>query len=350
MRNRIIFFLVAFALIIPAALSIRPGIAFAAANLSVSGPSAITVGDTVTLTITVSTSDSANAFQGTLSYPSGQFDPVRGTFSGSICTLPITVPDPLGGTATFSCGKPSGFSGTGTVATIVLKATASGAGSFGLSGCQVLANDGQGTDITGGCSGKSFTASDPVIVATPTPTPPPAAAATAQATPPPAAATTTTAKSTPTPSPKATSTPKSTPTPVAAETPKQEVATATPVPPPVQTLAPTATPAPGSIATPASGTVSTNNAPPRTIAQAIQAILASSKDLKSLHTSPAGVIALMVTTIPFLALVMAILFLAFRLYNMESRRRRTLDRLFEMELSELAALEGKLDLLAEKGP
>ena len=57
----------------------------------------------------------------------------------------------------------------------------------------------------------------------------------------------------------------------------------------------------------------------------------------------------MLTLIPLLALSLAIVFFIYRLYILERRRRRTLDRLFEMELSELSALEGKMDLLAEKG-
>jgi hypothetical protein len=331
------------------AVTLNPSVAHAAANLAVSSGSTFTVGDTVTITITVNTGgESANAFQGTLSYPSSLFDGVRGTYSGSICTLPITQPDPEGGTASFSCGKPSGFSGSGTVATVVLKATSSGSGTFGLSGCQVLANDGQGTDITGGCSGHGFTVNG-TAAATPTPTP-----SSAAATPPPSSSGGGTTSSTPKPSatPKASSSPKVTPTPsqtpVSAETPKAPEQVAEPTAPPVQSLPPT-TPAPEGIAVTDQAPAPEATGQPRTIAQAIQDILASSKDIRNLHSSPAGVIALMVTTIPFLALLLAILFLGYRLYMMERRRKGTLERLFEMELSELAALEGKLDLLAEKG-
>jgi|GEM_PF-4427036 len=356
MPRRILFFLLAVVILIPATISFRPGVVFAAANLSIGGGGTYKDGDTVTLSIIVSTSASANAFQGTLSYPAGMFTGIRGSFSGSICTLPISQPDPSDGTATFSCGRPSGFSGTGTVATVTLEATGDGSGSFGLSGCQVLANDGQGTDITGGCSGTNFT----VAAA---PTPPPATPTPAAQTPTPTpvtdtGTTTTTTKTTTKTSPTPTATPKNTPTPtpslVPAETPKNVPATPTPTPPPVQTLAPTpkqsAAPQQSGAATTTTQDTSAANSQPRTIGEAIQAILASSKDIKNLHTSPAGVIALMVTTIPFLALVLAILFLGYRLYMMERRRRHTLDRLFEMELSELAALEGKIDLLAEKGP
>jgi hypothetical protein len=62
-----------------------------------------------------------------------------------------------------------------------------------------------------------------------------------------------------------------------------------------------------------------------------------------------GALAILVTIIPFIIILIAIAFMIYRLFLLERRRKRTLDRLFEVELSELAALEGKLDLLGEKG-
>jgi hypothetical protein len=353
MSRRFFLFVLALVVALPLAQFFVPTVAHAAASLSVGGPTGIKIGDTVNITVSVNTGgQSANAFQANFSYPSGLFEAVRGTYSGSICTLPITQPEPDGGAASFSCGRPSGFNGTGTVVTIVLKAVSAGSGSFGLSGCQVLANDGQGTDISGGCSGRGVTvAESAAAIATPTPTPTPtpqqqsSGGTTTSSTPKPTA--TPKASATPTATPKNTPTPTPSQTPVAAETPKEVEATPEPTAPPVQSLAPT-TPTPEVTSQPQQTTTDEGTRQPRTIGQAIQDILASSKDLKNLHSSPAGVIALMVTTIPFLALTLAILFLAFRLYTMERRRRNTLDRLFEMELSELAALEGKLDLLAEK--
>jgi len=172
--QRIFVIIVGTIVVLPLYLAYQPGTAHAAASLYVSAAGSAKVGDTVTISIMVSTGgQSTNAFEGSFSYPANLFDGVRGTFSGSICTLPVTQPDPSGGSASFSCGTPSGFSGTGVVATIVLSAKAAGSGSFGLSGCSVLANDGQGTDVTGGCSGSGISVSEP---ATPAPTPTPAAA------------------------------------------------------------------------------------------------------------------------------------------------------------------------------
>lgn len=310
-----------------------PGQAKAAASMYVSIPATIAGGDTVSILVNVNTGgQSANAFDATFTYPSGLFDPVRGTYSGSICTLPIVQPDPSGGTATISCGKPSGFSGTGTVATIVLKAIAAGTGSFGLSGCTVLANDGAGTDITGGCSGHSVTVLAPVVTPAPgsTPTPSP--------------------KPTPPPTAKPGSTPRPTATPIpggpaqAADSPKPAPATPTPSVPATVTL-PQSSPTPQGNE-PQQTTPQTEK---RSIGQAISDVLSSLRDAKSLGGNPSGIVAILATMIPFLLIVFGILFVGYRLYMLERRRRRTLDRLFELELAELAALEGKLDLLSEKG-
>lgn len=323
----------------------QPQTAFAAASLSVSSANTVSTGSSLTVSIIVSTGgQSANAFQGTFSYPTSLFQGISGSYGGSICTLPIVTPNPSNGTATFSCGTPGGFNGTGTVATITLKAVAEGTGNLTLSGCQVLANDGQGTNITGGCGGKSVTTTGPNIVpTTPPPDTPPVN------TPPPSSGSSGGNTGGTTGTPRPTSTPRPTATPdnrneVAAEQPNTPPPTDEPEAPPVASLPPDSG-EPSGDATSDEGTVNE----PRTIGQAIQDIFSSSRDFSALGTTPAGLIALMVTTIPFLGLVLAIVFLAYRLYLMERRRRKTLDRLFEMELAELAALEGKLDLLGEKG-
>lgn len=320
----------------------------AAASLYVTGPASVTNGQNVTLTIKVDTGgDSANSFQGVISYPSDLFDGLRGTYSGSICSIPIVTPEPSGGTASFSCGKPGGFTGVGTVATIVLTAKAAGSGNINLSACKVLANDGHGTSITGGCTGSGITVNPGGDTGGSTPTPTPQTAQpTFNNTPTPSGSTKPTATPKPGTSPKPSTSPKPTPTPdnrpdVAEEQAKTVAAPIDPNAPPVQSLGPlqeaTATPE------------DTTNVQRRTIAQALQDILRSAKEMGSLKGNTSSLVALMVTTIPFLAILLAIVYLIYRLYMLERRRRRTLDRLFEMELSELAALEGKLDLLSEKG-
>jgi len=302
----------------------------AAASMSVSSSSNVIIGNNLTVSVYVNTGgQTANTFQGTISYPASYFDGVKGSFSGSICSLPVMQPDPSGGSATFACGSPGGFSGSGLVATITLKATSPGEGSLGLSGCTVLANDGKGTDITGGCSGTGITIND-----APTPTPVPA---------------------TPAPTPVPVATPKVTPKPgttvqatKAAETPAPTAApTAQPTPPPATALpvdnatVTSGTPAPSSSAAP--------SAPKRGISQAFRDMFMAVQSFRLSGRDYSGTAALLLTLLPFMAFLFAIVFFAYRLYRLERRRHRTMDRLFELELSELAALEGKMDLLAEKG-
>jgi outer membrane biosynthesis protein TonB len=334
LSKRVIAFISSATLLLPT-LFILPQSAWAAASLSISAPGSATVGDTVSITVRVNTGgQAANAFEGTVSYPSDLLDGVRGSFSGSICTLPISQPDPSGGTAYFSCGTPAGFNGTGTVATIVFTAKAAGSVSFGMSGCSVLAADGQGTDITGGCSGTSMTINAP-------PTPPPTP------TPPPAGVTST-------PTPKATAKPTAIPKTSAApantkpvETAKPAEATTEPTAPPKQVLPSSS--APAALTTVAPDAAANNGTGKRSIAQAFGDLFSVFKNAGQLKGSLSGVIALLLTMIPILGLLCAIFFMVYRLYLLERRRRRTLDRLFEMELSELAGLEGKMDLLGEKG-
>jgi hypothetical protein len=78
-------------------------------------------------------------------------------------------------------------------------------------------------------------------------------------------------------------------------------------------------------------------------------VLTSIREIGKSPNSTISSVAFLITLLPFLALLFGAVFLGFRLYVLEQRRRRTMDRLFEMELAELAGLEGKMDLLAEKG-
>lgn len=306
-----------------------PGLVHAASNIYTSSNTKLVVGDTVSVSIMVATNgQAANSFQGTFSYPAALFDPVRGSYSGSVCSLPIQQPDPSGGSATFICGTPGGFTGTGLVATVVLTAKAAGSGSFTMSDCQVLANDGSATPILGSCSGSSVSIS---AVATPPPTPVPTP--------------------TPTPTPRPKITPAGSAKPV--ETPKITTPTPTPTPPPVQTL-PSSTPTPAVAGVPSPEPSPTPSDTPqpeqrRTVSQAFSSLFSSLKDIGKLPKDAAGATALVLTILPALILTFFIVFLVYRLYLLERRRRRTLDRLFEMELAELSALEGKMDLLAQKG-
>ena len=303
------------------AIAIAPETVSAAASTYATSPTTVRVGDVVNVSIYVNTSgQSANTFQGTLSYPSF-LTGVRGTYSGSICNMPITQPDPSNGSATYSCGTTGGFNGNGLVATVVFTADAAGSGTFGMSGCKVLANDGKGTNITGGCSGTSISVVA-AIAAAATPTP------AAQSTSKPLARTST-----------------STATAKPAETPAVAVVTPSPTPPPVQALA-SATPTPVLLATKTPEAMAVQR---RSIGQALTDFLSSMHELSRTPKNMTGFVAMLLILIPLLLLLLALSFFFYRTFLLEKRRRRAQERLFELELTELAALEGKMDLLAEKG-
>ena len=303
-------------------IAASPATVSAAASTYASSPTTVRVGDTVSVTIYVNTGgQSANTYQGTLSYPSF-LTGVRGTYSGSICNIPITQPDPSNGSATYSCGTSGGFNGNGLVATVVFTADAAGSGTFGLSGCKVLANDGKGTNITGGCSGTSISVVSAV------------AAPAAASTPTPQAATKTATRTTST-AVSATAKP--------AETPAVAVETPTPTPPPVQALA-SATPTAIATKTPEITAVQR-----RSIGQALHDFLNSLHELSRTPKNMTGFVAMLLILIPLLLLLSALAYFFYRIYLLEKRRRRAQERLFELELTELAALEGKMDLLADKG-
>lgn len=303
------------------AMAFAPQIAMAAAGTYASAPTTVRVGDTVNVAIYVNTGgQSANTYQGTLSYPSF-LTGVRGTYSGSVCNMPITQPDPSGGSATYSCGTTGGFNGNGLVATVIFTANADGTGAFGMSGCKVLANDGKGTNITGSCSGTNILVVS-AVVATPVPT----AQATAKTTVRTTNTTTATAKP--------------------AETPAVVASTPTPTPPPVQALT-SATPTPVAEATKSPEIKAVQR---RSIGQALTDFLSSMHELSRTPKNMTGFVALLVILIPLLLLLLALAYFFYRIYLLEKRRRRAQERLFELELTELAALEGKMDLLADKGP
>jgi len=328
-----------------------PQLVQAAASMSVSASSPIRVGDTIGVAIYVNTGgQSANSFDAHFSYPSSLLDPVRGSTTGSVCNIWITQPDPGGVGADISCGKPGGFSGSGLLATVYLSAKADGTATFGLSSCTVLANDGQGTDISGGCSGKSITINPVTAAATPPPT-----------TPTPSQTPTYNPVNTPKPvtTPKApasiapvggTATQKPAGTSAPTDTAQSPESTPTPTPPPAEAL-PSTSPTPTIVidTSDAGADTGTSDTQKRTISSAFSDVFKSLGDLKHVSGDATGLIALLLAMIPVLGLLCAILFLVYRLFALDRVRRRSMDRLFEMELSELAALEGKMDLLAEKG-
>ncbi len=136
-----------------------PGVMHAA-TLSVT-PSSGTfeVGDRVTYKIVVSGEVPLNAVTGSVTFPSSLFAIDSVSKTGSILNFWVSEPTFVrgAGTVQFEGVSLSGFSGgLGTVVTVTLRALKVGSGSITFQSGQILANDGQGTDITGGLNGASF--------------------------------------------------------------------------------------------------------------------------------------------------------------------------------------------------
>lgn len=138
-----------------------PGFA-SAATVSVLPPTrAVTVGDLMTVRVSVNTAGVAiNQGEGTLTYPSGLLDVVSVSKSSSIFSLWVGEPANAGaGLITWNGGLPTpGYSGgDGTMLTVVFRAKAAGTGVLALADAAVRANDGLGTDVLERTSPASFT-------------------------------------------------------------------------------------------------------------------------------------------------------------------------------------------------
>lgn len=121
------------------------------------------VGDTVTLQVVTSTNVPLNAISANIVIPKTIFSIESVSKAGSILNFWTSEPSFSKSTNTISLEGVSlgGFQGTaGTVITIRLKAIASGNGKIVFQSGQILANDGQGTDITGTLSSVTYTVKD----------------------------------------------------------------------------------------------------------------------------------------------------------------------------------------------
>lgn len=146
-----------------------------AASLSIS-PSSGTyeVGETITVRAMVTSDSPLNAISGSILFPPSSFSVQSVSKSSSILNFWVTEP---------TSGKSSGvvrFEGvtlggfydrTGTVVTVSLKALNVGTAVVTFQNGQVLANDGEGTDITGSFGGATFNII-PATKAPPKETPP----------------------------------------------------------------------------------------------------------------------------------------------------------------------------------
>jgi hypothetical protein len=147
----IIFLLIVFAVL--------PNIA-SAATLSISPTSGtFELGDRVTVRIVVSSATAINAVSGTVFFPTSLFSIESVSKSGSLLNFWVSEPNFSKGTGLlhFEGVALGGFNGgSGTVVTAILRADKVGSGSVSFNSVQVLANDGQGTDVTDGTSGATY--------------------------------------------------------------------------------------------------------------------------------------------------------------------------------------------------
>lgn len=125
-----------------------------AATLSFSPVSStVELGDTITVRVMVSSGSSINAISGVALIPTSLFSIESVSKSGSVLNFWVSEPNfsKGAGSLSFEGVALGGFSGgTGSVVTVVLRATSIGSGSLTFSSGQVLANDGQGTNVTSG--------------------------------------------------------------------------------------------------------------------------------------------------------------------------------------------------------
>ena len=156
-----------------------PAVALAA-TLSVSPASGtFEVGDRVVVRVVASSDVPINAVSGTLSFPTSIFSIESVSKSGSILNFWVTEPNFSSGAGTLSFEGVTlgGFpGGNGTVVTATLRATKPGSGSVRFTSGQILANDGQGTDVTDGTTGGTYSV-QPATTKPEAPTPTPVAEA-----------------------------------------------------------------------------------------------------------------------------------------------------------------------------
>jgi len=139
------------------------------------------VGDTLTVTLKVNTGGAPiNAAEGTITFPADVLQVKSVSQNGSIFTLWPSEPSSSNkhGTVSFSGGKPTpGYTGTsGTLFSVAFTAKGEGTAHLAITGAQVLANDGQGTNVVGtvGSTNITVAAADSAPTASPSSAPQPA--------------------------------------------------------------------------------------------------------------------------------------------------------------------------------
>ncbi len=136
-----------------------------AANLLVSpSTGSYTVGDRVAVKVVVSSDKPFNAVSGVLSFPSN-FSVDSVSKIGSVLDFWVTEPiiSRSNNTIKFEGVALGGFNGaSGNILVVNLRAIKAGSGTFSFQSGQILANDGEGTDITGYLNTSTFSVAEPL--------------------------------------------------------------------------------------------------------------------------------------------------------------------------------------------
>jgi len=136
----------------------------AAASLYLSASSTrVYPGNSVTVYVKVNTGGAAtNAYSASVGFPSA-LRPTSISKGGSICSLFTQEPTFSTGSASFNCGLPSpGYNGGGgTIGSVTVRAISKGTHTISVTGGQVLANDGVGTNILGSTGSVTISVVDP---------------------------------------------------------------------------------------------------------------------------------------------------------------------------------------------
>ncbi|MEY2641002.1 MAG: hypothetical protein RL150_395 [Candidatus Parcubacteria bacterium] len=151
-----------------------PASTFAATLSVLPAGGTFSVGDRVTVQVLVSSSVAVNAVSGTVTFP--QMFSIESVSKGS-SVLNFWVSEPNFSNASrsvqFEGVALGGFSGgTGNVVTVTLKAKQEGTGAATFSSGQILANDGQGTDVTSGFGSSNFSVIAQAVAPEPAPVAP----------------------------------------------------------------------------------------------------------------------------------------------------------------------------------
>lgn len=138
-----------------------------AADLFISpGGGNYSVGDRVILKVLVSGGTPINAVSSNITVPTNIFTIDSVTKDSSILNFWVTEPSfsNSNGAVTFEGVSLGGFTGsTGEVVTLRLRAIKEGSGTISINSAQVLANDGQGTNVTGALRGATVTVQKAVV-------------------------------------------------------------------------------------------------------------------------------------------------------------------------------------------